>query len=75
MYCQSFFSHKEMHGKAVADQHEMLHKIGKNWTTDCSSIERNGTFILNNMMWNDVKPNYHEVKDMIDLANGVKNEK
>lgn len=46
MYCRSFFSAKQMHGKSRAEQHEMLHSIGKNWATDLSPQIRNGTFIV-----------------------------
>ena len=46
MYCRSFFSHREMKGQGRADQHEMLHSIRKNWTTDLGFRERNGTFLL-----------------------------
>jgi tRNA(His) 5'-end guanylyltransferase len=45
MYCQSIFSHKELHSKNKVDLHNMLHKEGRNWTTDLSPQERNGTFI------------------------------
>ena len=45
MYAQSFFSHKQLHKKNQSDMHEMLHEIGKNWTTDLSSEWKNGTFI------------------------------
>lgn len=47
MYCQSLFSHKQLQGKKQPDMHEMLHQIGKNWTTDLLPIERNGTFLIN----------------------------
>jgi tRNA(His) 5'-end guanylyltransferase len=46
MYCRSFFSQKQLHGKNREAMHEMLHVIGKNWTTDLSGMERNGTFLL-----------------------------
>lgn len=46
MYCGAFHSHREMHGKGHADQHEMLHEKGKNWTTDLSAQLRNGTFLV-----------------------------
>lgn len=46
MYARAFFSHKQMHGKAQSDIHEMLHGIGKNWATDLSDQEKNGTFIM-----------------------------
>ena len=47
MYCRSFFSHKQLDRKNRKDMHEMLHRIGKNWTEDLSDAEKNGTFILN----------------------------
>lgn len=46
MYARSFFSHKALLNKGHAEIHEMLHGIGKNWTTDLTTQERNGTFIL-----------------------------
>lgn len=46
MYCRAHFSAKQLHGKRRDDQHEMLHSIGKNWTTDLTAQERNGTFLL-----------------------------
>ena len=45
MYARSFFSHKELYEKNTKDVHEMLHKIGKNWTTDVSKRFKNGTFL------------------------------
>ena len=46
MYARSFFSHKELHKKNKGDIHEMLYSIGKNWATDCSDVEKNGTFLI-----------------------------
>jgi len=46
MYCRGSFSHKQLEGKNAAAQHELLHTVGKNWATDLSPIERNGTLIL-----------------------------
>lgn len=46
MYCQAFFSHKQLHGKGRAEQHEMLHGIGKNWATDTGEMWRNGTWLI-----------------------------
>jgi tRNA(His) guanylyltransferase len=67
MYCGAFFSHREMHGKGRADQHEMLHKIGKNWATDLSAQLRNGTWILpDGERRVDVMPNYESVAAIID---------
>lgn len=47
MYARSLFSHKELYNKKREDIHEMLHNIGKNWTTDLTDQEKNGTFIIN----------------------------
>lgn len=44
MYCLNFFTSKQLHGKGRADQHEMLHKIGKNWATDCTAQQKNGSW-------------------------------
>lgn len=45
-YAQSFFSHKELMNKTIPNIHEMLHRIGKNWTNDLTSREKNGTIIV-----------------------------
>ncbi len=44
MYAQAFFSPQELHGKKHAEIHQLLFGIGKNWTTDLSDAERNGTW-------------------------------
>jgi tRNA(His) 5'-end guanylyltransferase len=46
MYAGNFFSHKQMYKKSMSLLHEMLHSIGKNWTTDLTTQQRNGTFII-----------------------------
>jgi len=46
MYARSFFSHKALQGKKAEDLHEMLHGIGKNWATDLTDCEKNGTFLV-----------------------------
>jgi len=45
MYASSFFSQNQLHGKHSSQVHEMLHEIGKNWTTDLTLQEKNGTFV------------------------------
>lgn len=45
MMAHSYFSQKQLHGKSREDMHNMLHEIGKNWTTDTSEQQRNGTWI------------------------------
>ncbi len=47
MYARSIFSHKELNNKNNEDIHEMLYKVGKNWTTDLTDQEKNGTFLIN----------------------------
>jgi tRNA(His) 5'-end guanylyltransferase len=46
MYARAFFSHKQLLNKGHAEIHEMLYGIGKNWATDLTDQERNGTFIF-----------------------------
>ena len=69
MYARAFFSHKQLHQKGRADIHEMLHGIGKNWTTDLSEQERNGTFlIMDNRaieQRSDILPTYQAINEAI----------
>lgn len=67
MYCGAFYSHKQMHGQGKADQHELLHKAGKNWATDLSEQFRNGTFlVLDGAARTDVLPNYAGIAAIVD---------
>jgi tRNA(His) guanylyltransferase len=45
LFALAYFSHKELQGKKSKDMHEMLHGIGRNWTTDLLPWQKNGTFI------------------------------
>lgn len=45
MYAQAYFSHKQLFRANIPAMHEMLHGIGKNWTTDLHARLRNGTFL------------------------------
>ena len=74
MYCQSFFSHKELMNKNSYDQHEMLHSIGKNWATDLSSTEKNGAFIFakdvtssGDLTRSDFGPDYASILDKVPI--------
>lgn len=71
MYCRSFFSHKQLHKKKREDMHEMLHKEGKNWTTDLNNQEKNGTFLLNTedgiVRKDDILPRYESLN--ADIGN------
>jgi len=69
MYCQAFFSQKELQGKNAEQQHEMLHGIGKNWTTDNDARIKNGTFISNdagnNRIRHDITPSFEAIFKVI----------
>jgi len=69
MYCRAHFSHGKLNGKKRADMHEMLYKIGKNWTRDLKSFERNGTFLIKTeegiVEFNDIQPTYDSIKEAI----------
>lgn len=74
MYARAFFSHKEMHKKNRDDLHEMLFSIGKNWTTDLTGQERNGTFLIKTDLGiekrTDILPNHNSLNDEFgDLFN------
>lgn len=67
MYASSFFSHKQLMGKNKENKHEMLHGIDKNWTTDLSDVEKNGTFYIKNDLGEwvercDILPHYDDLK-------------
>lgn len=70
MYAQANFSHKELHGKKRQDMHDMLHNIGKNWTTDLTDRAKNGTFIYNKngVVFSDysVQPSFDSVSQLVD---------
>jgi tRNA(His) guanylyltransferase len=66
MYCQSLFSHKQLHGKNQAAMHEMLHGIGKNWATDLGDQKKNGTFLIRGesgsiLTRTDILPSYKDI--------------
>lgn len=66
MYCGEYFSHKQMHKKNKQNQHEMLHSIGKNWTTDLSQQTKNGTWIMSDgSIRDDILPNYESVNEVL----------
>lgn len=70
MYARSFFSHRELLNKGHEEIHEMLHGIGKNWTTDLTDQERNGTFIFlygadGGEIRTDILPTYQSINEAI----------
>lgn len=69
MYARSVFSHRQLHKKAREDMHEMLHQEGKNWGTDLTDQEKNGTFIFNNQggftFHHDIPPKFQAIDEYI----------
>jgi len=51
MLTSCFYSHKEMHGKRKADQHEMLHAKGVNWNDYPTSYKRGRCVIKGEGGW------------------------
>ena len=72
MYAHSFFSHQQMNGRCTADLHEMLHHVGRNWTTDLTEQEQNGTFIeCADSKWverYDVRPCFEDINLLVEDA-------
>lgn len=76
MFARSSFSHKALHGKSAPEMHEMLHGVGKNWTTDVSETFRNGSFFLRERdeltgsavyrERTNVPPQYEAIAEMVD---------
>lgn len=67
MYARSFFSHKQLINKNSAEVHEMLHGIGKNWTTDLDDRLKNGSWLIKDQGWRfDILPSYPDISAVID---------
>jgi tRNA(His) guanylyltransferase len=51
MLARAHFSHSELNGKNHSDIHEMLYeKKGVNWATECTGMEKNGSFLTPTMI-------------------------
>lgn len=70
MYCQAHFSPKQLHGQGRADQHDMLHSIGKNWAMDLDQKWKNGTWIVRREggfdIQHDTRAEYASIAPLID---------
>jgi len=66
MYARANFSHKQCHGKNSEMLHNMLHEIDKNWTTDLTDQEKNGSFIIGTEVRNDIFPTYESINSALD---------
>lgn len=76
MYTRAHFSHATLDNKCLPDMHNMLHDIGRNWTTDLSPVERNGTFLvagngLSLERVTDVEPHYGSIEMLWQRALGA----
>jgi len=65
MFCNQYFSPKQLHGKNRAAQHEMLHKIGHNWATECTDQQKNGSWWSCDKVDNFGLTNYNDINDYI----------
>lgn len=69
MMARAHFSHKELHGVNQVGMHEMLHKIGKNWATDCTDQQKNGTVLTcyggDVQLRTDVRPSYIMINNIL----------
>jgi tRNA(His) 5'-end guanylyltransferase len=65
MFCNQYFSSKELHGQGRAAQHEMLHKIGHNWATECTDQQKNGSWWSCDKVDNFGLTNYNDINDYI----------
>lgn len=79
MYARSFFSHKELMNQKTDDMHEMLHGIGKNWATDLTLQQKNGTWLIddgNGIRYrHDILPVFEDINTIVDpLVNPKKEE-
>jgi tRNA(His) guanylyltransferase len=70
MYTRSFYSHRKMEGRGVRQMHEMLHKVGRNWTIDLTDEEKNGTFLFSDRSTrSDVGPRFQEINALWTAVN------
>jgi len=72
MYARANFTHSELHKKNQGDMHEMLHGIGKNWTTDLTGQEKNGVFLVKTpegiISKYDVLPTFESINEMMGTS-------
>jgi tRNA(His) 5'-end guanylyltransferase len=70
MYCRSFFSAKQLHGKNRQAQHDMLHAEGKNWATDLPARWRNGSWLINSdtglVTNHDIQPVFSQINSVTE---------
>lgn len=70
-FAQQFFSQKQLQNKKLADLHEMLYGINKNWARDVSDIHKNGCFSIKDLTENKIvsltkiPPNYEDIYNLL----------
>lgn len=70
MYARAHFSHRELYKKRICDMHEMLHGAGRNWSTDLTDEEKNGTFIFSgDSSQSDIEPCFEEINALWERLN------
>ncbi len=69
MYARSMFSHSELINKNQQNIHDMLHSRGKNWATDLSNREKNGSWLFRTtrgiIASNDIVDNFDSIYTII----------
>lgn len=61
MYVSSFFPHGELQGKAMSERHEMLYSIGRNWATDLTDQQKNGSWFIDGRENFTIPDNYFDI--------------
>lgn len=65
MFCSQFFSHKQLNGQDKTARHDMLYEIGKNWATDCTDQQKNGSWAAKGKNDKFDLSNYNEIYNYI----------
>jgi tRNA(His) guanylyltransferase len=64
MLAQSLYSHKQLHGKNMADLHDMIVDAGHNWN-NLEDWQKNGTWLDKDCQAVYDKKNYDQIKELI----------
>lgn len=62
MFARASFSQKQLHGKNREAIHELLYTVGKNWATDTTEQQRNGSWVSREgFITSDVQPTWPSI--------------
>jgi hypothetical protein len=66
MFARWNLSPRELKGKRIPEIHEMLHDIGRNWSTDLTDEEKNGTFLVGSDVKSrsNIEPHYPQISSL-----------